>query len=108
MHVYAVARIGQTFRGGFHRGWVHPWLMVLCLAVVGVAFGLGLWLLVRASNRPAHYAAPPVMPGDPALDILRARFARGEIDADEFAARSAHLSGPVPPATPSPPGPPSA
>lgn len=95
------------FGGRLHRGWVHPWLGLLCLMLVAVAFGLGLWLLLRAS-RPAHYGAPSIMPTDPAVDILRARFARGEIDADEFAARAAHLSGTVPPATPSPPAPPSA
>lgn len=107
--MYAIVRIGQLFGGRFHRGgsWSHALIGLLFLALVGVAVAAGVWLLVRAS-RPVHSAVPPVMAADPAMDILRTRFARGEIDADEFSARAAHLSGMVPTASPPPPGPPGA
>jgi uncharacterized membrane protein len=52
--------------------------MFLGLVVVTVAVLVGIWLIVR-SNRERRADAT-------ALDILRERFARGEIQADEFEA----------------------
>ncbi len=50
-------------------GWL--WMGAWILALVALA-----WFLVRApSPRPAR---------DDALDVLRSRFARGEISAEEF------------------------
>jgi len=85
------------------RGSWHPWLALVFFVLVGAVVATGVWLLVRGSHRPApfpyagHLAAPPAPPSDPALDTLRLRFARGEIDADEYASRAALLSGGPPP-----------
>ena len=46
------------------------WMFLWILALVGM-----VWLLVRADRHP---------PADDAEAILRARFARGEIDAEAF------------------------
>lgn len=51
------------------------WLM---MAAWVLALGVLVWLLVREPHRPS--------PRDDALDILRARFARGELTRDEFEA----------------------
>jgi uncharacterized membrane protein len=102
--MFVVALLEQEFGGHFHRGgWAHPWLGLLLLVLIGVAIGAGLWVLLRTS-RPVHIL-PSSSPTDPAMDILRARFAQGEIDDEEFASRAARLSGIVPPASSSPPGP---
>jgi putative membrane protein len=57
-----------------------PLMMVLFVAIIVV----GVVLLVRWVGG-AGRAAPP--PAQSALDILKERFARGEIDAQEFAER---------------------
>jgi uncharacterized membrane protein len=92
----------QEFAGRFHHGgWAHPWLGLVIWLVFVAAIGVAVWAFLR----PAHWAhVGPTPAGGPAQDnameILRARFAHGEIDADEFAARAAHLAGDVPPVAP--------
>jgi len=54
------------------------WMLVVML-VVAVVVLIGVWLIVRTSRD-----APSSSPN--ALDILRERFARGEITTDEFEA----------------------
>ena len=46
--------------------WMAAWVAVLFVVV---------WLLVREPRRPSH---------DDALDLLRARYARGELTDEEF------------------------
>jgi putative membrane protein len=58
--------------------------MVMMLLFWGVVIA-GLVLAVRALRRPDGAA------GDRALDILRERYARGEIDKQEFEARKRDL-----------------
>jgi putative membrane protein len=61
-----------------------PLFMILVLAVV-IAVAV---LLVRWLGGPWHGAASHrVPPGRPPLDILKERFARGEIDKEEFEER---------------------
>lgn len=55
------------------------WLVPIAAAVV-----LTVWLCRRSGRRPRE---------DEALDILRQRFARGEIGADEFQEFRRHLGG---------------
>jgi putative membrane protein len=52
------------------------WMLVVML-VVAVVVLIGVWLIVR-SSRDARTSSST------ALDILRERFARGEITKDEF------------------------
>jgi putative membrane protein len=49
------------------------------ILVIAVAVLIGVWMVLR-SNREAHPSGPT------ALDILRERYARGEISAEEFEA----------------------
>ena len=58
--------------------------MIVGMLVVAVVVLIGVWLIVR-SNRDARSMSSS------ALDILRARFARGEITKDEFEAVSKTL-----------------
>lgn len=60
-----------------------PLFMILVLAVV-VAVAV---LLVRWLGGPWQSVQPHMPPGRTPLDILKERFARGEIDKEEFEER---------------------
>jgi uncharacterized membrane protein len=92
------------FNRGYNHGVNHPWFWLFILLMFAGAVAVLIWALVRGS-RPSYPLPPPGPPTDPALDVLRMRFAQGEIDADEYAARAAQLSG-MPPSTMQPPDPP--
>ena len=108
----STTRLAQQFGPHMYRhdGLAHPWLTLVFFLLVATAIGLGIWLLVRNPHHhpgyPLHPGAgwvPPAPPTDPALEALRMRFARGEIDADEYAARTALLSGATTPPRPDAP-----
>ncbi len=68
------------------------WIVILALLIASMV----RWLSFRGRQVPAyHYGMPPVQPS--ALDILRQRYARGEIDAatfDQMRERLEATSGP--------------
>jgi putative membrane protein len=83
--------------GYYHHGfWLFglvPFLMFV--VIVGVA----VWAVIRLSSHPAGPPAfgprpAPPMPRDNAMEELRVRYARGEVDRDEFLQRSRDLGGP--------------
>ena len=71
--------------GGWYGMIFGPLIMILVLAVVIAA----VVLVVRWAGGPWPGAAPPhhAPPDRTPLDILKERFARGEIDNDEFEER---------------------
>ncbi len=72
--------------------------MLICLVVVG----LFVWIVVRlvaGPRGPDRYWTPGPGPDDPE-QILRARFARGEIGPDEFEQRLEVLRRTRPPVRP--------
>ncbi|MBI3747721.1 MAG: SHOCT domain-containing protein [Chloroflexi bacterium] len=95
----------------FGGGWLIG-LLVFGAFVVLMAWGIA-WILRHDSPR---YGAPPPPPSavyppartDTALQILRERFARGEISEAEYVTASRVLGAPEPPkpGTGQPPGPP--
>ncbi len=98
----------------YHVGW-HPFagswligLLVFVAFIVLIAWGVA-WILRRDTHQhgtPMPPPAPPAAPPpDPALQIVRERFARGEISEAEFTAASRALGAPIPPPD-RPPGPP--
>jgi putative membrane protein len=71
--------------GGWYGMMFGPVFMILVLAAVIAV----VVLLVRWLGGPGYGAQPPhhVPPGRTPLDILKERFARGEIDKNEFEER---------------------
>ena len=85
----------------FAGGWLLG-LLACAGFVLLIAWGIA-WILRRDSHHyygapmppPAPAVAPP--PLDPALQILRERFARGEISEAEFTTASRVLGASIPP-----------
>jgi putative membrane protein len=71
--------------GGMWMMWLWPILLV-ALLVVGVIVVRRLWMSSRPERRSSRAS------GRPALDVLEERYARGEIDRDEFERRRRALS----------------
>ncbi len=71
--------------GGWYAMILGPLFMIFVLALLIAA----VVLLVRWMGGPWHGALPPHQstPGRTPLDILKERFARGEIDKEEFEER---------------------
>ncbi|GAB4255660.1 MAG: hypothetical protein Kow00122_13910 [Thermoleophilia bacterium] len=88
-------------------GWSGMWglgggLGVIIMGIVPVlVVGLLVWLVVEATRKrndqiPAAYVVPPntqtqAAAGSPALAILHERYARGEIDREEYLRRRQDL-----------------
>lgn len=76
------------FVHGWHHGWGGGWWWVL-FPLMWAALIAGVVWIARSSGGWRRFDAPP----ETALDILERRFARGEIDADEYRARRETLGG---------------
>jgi putative membrane protein len=89
----ALAQYGQGYYGnhmwgdGWHGWFLGPLMMLLWLALIVGA----VVLVVRWLGAGGPGAARPGGAGPEAVDILRERFARGEIDKAEFEERLALL-----------------
>lgn len=85
------AQMGSGY--GDHMDWNDgtSWWMVGMMVFFGLAvISLIAWAIVttsRATHAPSGFAPPPAQSGGSARVILDERFARGEIDATEYAAR---------------------
>lgn len=81
--------MGNMYDGGLGMGlWMALWgLIALALLVVLI---LAIVWLLRALFRPAGHAGQP---RDEAEDVLRRRYASGEIDEEEYQRRRDGLRG---------------
>jgi putative membrane protein len=84
-----------------HSGWdLFGWFLPMVLSVLLVA--LAVWLVVRSTGERPQASVPPVWPPptvpptDAALEQARLRYARGEIDREEFIRLSRDLGGAAP------------
>ena len=68
--------------GGWHAWYIGPIMMIVFIGLVVAS----IILLVRRLGGPAHrhVLQPHGLPVKTPLDILKERFAKGEIDKDEF------------------------
>jgi putative membrane protein len=72
-----------------HMGWGGGWLMMLLWLVGLVLLILVVWALVRGRQG----RGPGPSDRDPAEEILREQFARGEMDEDTYRRRLQELRG---------------
>jgi len=73
----------HMWAGGWH-GWFFGPLMMILFIIVAVVVVV---LLVRWLGGPGHGASQHDRQGKSPLDILKERYARGEIDKEEFEER---------------------
>ncbi len=69
-----------------HSGWMFGgglWMVLVWL----VPIALAIWLISSRGERPAQNSAEKT-----ALDILKERYARGEIKQDEFEQKKRHIN----------------
>ncbi len=90
----------------------HGWWMFfggfLPLLLFMVLIGLVVWAVLRYTGRgraliPASTEAMTAAPADDALHEVRLRYARGEMDRQEFVQRYRDLGGTTPPSDEPPP-----
>lgn len=81
-----------------HNG--HPFLWLLFLVVLAIVVGFaGAFVFNRLAGRRASWPSPAGVAGAPAgdaLTIVRLRYARGEIDREQFLQATADLGGASP------------
>ena len=81
-------QIPQDYGPHMWDGFWHVWFFGPIMMVVFIAaLVLVIAILVRWLGGAGHPGAPHVPPGKTPLDILKERFARGEIDKEEFEER---------------------
>jgi uncharacterized membrane protein len=92
----ASAYAHNWYHTGGHGGWigmlVGPFMMILWIALAIAAVLVVLRLFGIGARKATAERTPPQRTTDTALDILRRRFAGGEIDAETFDAMKAHLA----------------
>ena len=74
-----------------HWGGAHSWMPISILLIAILLIAITLWLTNRGKVI-TQSGPPPENSEDNPMEILRARFARGEINADEYEARKRVLS----------------
>jgi putative membrane protein len=80
---------------GYGMSWGMIWISLVGLILLAL-LGLAIWLVVRWMNRSTPDPTGPVTPPS-ALEILRQRYARGELPPETFEAMRARLEAPPTP-----------
>jgi putative membrane protein len=85
---------------GYNMAGMGWWIIVSSLLWLGL-IAIAVWAFARWASRPTRRDASSVPPTPSAIEILRQRFARGEIESDTFERMRWQLEAaePRPPAT---------
>jgi putative membrane protein len=78
--------LDMAARAAEHGGWGGPWWLLFPILWIALLATV-IWLVVRRREPPSG------TPVDRAVDILAARYARGEIDTDEYRRRLDEIKG---------------
>jgi len=74
--------------GGYGFGLIHMvvWVVILIAIIVGV-----VWLVRAMAAQGGHHPLPPRR--SPGLDVLEERYARGEINREEYLQKKRDITG---------------
>ncbi len=95
-------RWGDPSRFDHDAWWEGPLELLLVALAVAFLVVAGVWVVRRLSGRDAGAQPVGVVSGagtvaaDPAVDLLRLRYARGEVDHEVFRRTLDDLTGPTP------------
>src|SRR4030066_16916 len=81
---YGYVMMGSGMMGGYGWGWFMPVIMI-------VFWGLVIWGIVALVRGASAGSTGPSTPADSALEILKKRYASGEISKEEFAKKKKDL-----------------
>lgn len=81
---------GMMWNGGWTGMFFGPLMMIIFFGAVIVLVVVAIRWLTGMGAHPSHPRTGPET--DKALEILKERYARGEIDKEEFQDRKKHLS----------------
>ena len=86
---WAQQESGPYYGHGLHMWDGGPWMFIgpLMMIVFLAAIVAGVVLMVRWLGMPGHGTGQHPSPGRTPFDILKERFARGEIDKEEYEER---------------------
>lgn len=73
-----------------HRFGTHGWVMGLWWIVGVILIVIIVWVVIKMTSKTNHSSRQ--QDNKSALDILKERYARGEIDKEEFEERKKNLS----------------
>jgi putative membrane protein len=79
---------------GWHFWWMFPMMMIFFLLTCAIVFAFGYRMCGRGWHRsgpPSHFGPPWSDPTHSALQILNERFARGEVQKDEYSEKKAAI-----------------
>jgi putative membrane protein len=76
--------------GGWGGGW-GPFGMIIWLLIVALIVAAVVWFIRSASRRGMH--PPGIGSRLPGLDVLEERYARGEINRDEYLQKKRDIGG---------------
>ena len=74
----------------WHTWWIFPMFMPIFWLVI---IGLCLYFIFGCRGAPKPWRLGPSPEGETALDILKKRYAKGEISKDEFEQMKRDISG---------------
>lgn len=80
---------------GYEFGWGPMFVMLVGTALFIALLAVLAWAVIAHLNGRVMPPTPPVAPGPSALEILRQRYARGEIDGDTYEQMRARLERPL-------------
>jgi putative membrane protein len=81
---YGYGMMGSGMMGGYGGWWFMPIIMI-------VFWGLVIWGIVALVRGVSAGSTGPSAPADSALEILKRRYARGEINKQEYEERKKDL-----------------
>ena len=84
---------GSTYGGHSAVGGI--FMLVIWVAVIVAVVALVIWLVrqTQVGSSQTHAVAPGGATGETALDILKARYAKGEIEKAEYEEKKKDLGG---------------